>query len=337
MIRTTSDRTVPLGFSRDGRFFYGESKAASDIYTVRLDPVTGKVLGQPEKIIDRFEGFNFTPSYSPDGRYLAYSSYRGGKTSFLTMGNVLCISSVETGEEREFSKELRNLLVNSIRRPRWAPDGKSILIYGYAKPAGGSGGIYLVNLQTRAVKEVLYSGDDSRLGAAEWSSDGMSIVFFRFDKRKSRCHLVMRSLETGNEKTLYELPESARPDLQVSPNFQQLCILARDDGELAFWIMKAAGGEPRKLHEFDERERPAWFTWSADGKHILFTQRDESAGWQLWRLPVNGGQPELLGLPAPNYRGDLSANPDGKRIVLSCGPRAGAEIWVMENFLPADR
>ncbi len=337
MIRTTSDRTVPLGFSRDGRFFYGESKAASDIYTVRLDPVTGKVLGSPEKIIDRFEGFNFMPSYSPDGRYLAYSSYRGGKTSFLTHGNVLCISSIETGEEREFSKELRHLLVNSLSRPRWAPDGKSILIYGYAKPAGGSGGIYVVDLQTRAVTEVLYSGDDFRVGAAEWSSDGKSIVFFRFDKKKSRCHLVMRNLETGSENTLYELPESAFSDLQVSPDFQRLCILTGDHGQFAFWIMKAAGGEPRRLREFTERERPGWFTWAADGKYILFTKRQQSAGWQLWRLSVDGGEPELLGLKESLYVSHLSAHPDGKRVAFSRGSLGGAEIWVMENFMPDTR
>ncbi len=336
LIRTTSGRTVPLGFSRDGRFFYGESKAATDIYTVSLDPATGKVLGSPEKIIDRFEGFNFMPSYSPDGKWLAYSSWRGGKPS-LTHGNVLCIHSIETGEDQEFSKELKNLGITLISRPRWAPDGKSILIYGYAKPAGGSGGIYVVDLKTRAVTEVLYSGDDVRVGAAEWSSDGKSIVFFRFDKRKSRRHLVMRNLETGSEKTLYELPESAFSDLQVSPDFQRLCILTGDHGQFAFWIMKAAGEEPRKLREFTERERPAWFTWSADGKYILFTRRGGTTEWQLCRLSVDGGEPEFLGFTESTYIAHLSAHSDGQRIVFSRGTLGGAEIWVMENFLPADR
>jgi Tol biopolymer transport system component len=336
LIRTTSGRTVPLGFSRDGRFFYGESKAASDIYTVRLDPTTGKVLGPPEKIIDRFEGFNFMPSYSPDGKYLAYCSWRGGKPS-PTHGNVLCIHSMETGEDQEFSKELKNLGVTSISKPRWAPDGKSILIYGYAKPAVPWGGIYVVNLHTRAITEVLYSGDDVRVTAAGWSSDGKSIIFFRFDKKESLYHLVTRNLETGSEKTLYELPESANPYWEVSPDFQRLCILTQDRGQRALWIMKATGREPLKLHEFAERRRPAWLTWAADGKCILFTRKDEAAGWQLWRLSVDAGEPELLGLAESSYIAHLSAHPDGERIVFSRGPLGGAEIWVMENFLPADR
>ena len=99
--------------------------------------------------------------------------------------------------------------------------------------------------------------------------------------------------------------------------------------------MEAAGGEPRKLREFAERERPAWVTWAADGKHILFTAQGEAAGWQLWRLPIDGGEPELLGLPESNYT-YLSAHPDGKQIAFSGGPQLGAEIWVMENLLPRE-
>lgn len=336
MIRPASDRTVPLGFSRDGRFFYGESKSATDVYAVKLDPVTGKVLGPPEKIIDRFEGFNFMPSYSPDGKYLAYCSWRGRGPS-LTHGNVLCIHSMETGEDREFSKELRNLGVTSISRPCWAPDSKSIVIYGYAKPAGGHGGIYVVDLQTGAVTEVLYSGNDVRVAHAEWSSDGRSIIFYRFNKKHSLCHLVTRNLETGSEKTLHELPESANPDLAVSPDFQRSCILTKNRGQRVFWIVKAAGGELQKLHEFNERNRPAWFTWAADSRYILFTRKDEAVGWQLWRLSIDAGEPELLGLAESSYIAHPSAHPDGKRIVFSRGPLGGAEIWVMENLLPSGK
>jgi hypothetical protein len=42
-----------------------------------------------------------------------------------------------------------------------------------------------------------------------------------------------------------------------------------------------------------------------------------------------------MGLVASNYRGDLSAHPDGKRIAFNGGSWGGTrEIWVMENFLP---
>jgi Tol biopolymer transport system component len=211
MIRTASSRTVPLGFSRDGRFFYRESKDASDIYTVKLGPATGKIIGPPERIINRFEGFNSYPSYSPDGKYLAYCSQRHPGWG-ATPGTVLGIVSMETGEEQEFSKGLREVGVAAITRPRWAPDGKSIVICGFAKPMGFYGGIYVVDLQTGTVSEILYSDDDVRIYPAGWSADGKSIIFFRFDKKKSLYHLVTRNIEAGSEKRLYELPDSTNPE-----------------------------------------------------------------------------------------------------------------------------
>jgi Tol biopolymer transport system component len=336
MIKAVSRRTVPLGFSRDGSFFYGESKDASDIYAVNFNPATGKVLGPPEKIINRFEGLNFSPSFSPDGKYLAYCSRRSGSELASTHGNVLCIHSMDSGEEKEFSKELRELGIRAITRPSWAPDGKSMAIYGYAKPMGGHGGIYVVNLQTGTVSEVLYSDNDVSVYHVGWSSDGKSIIIHRFDKKESLHRLVTRNLETGREKRLYEINASSidLKNVAISPDFQQLCLLFFDRGQRVFAIMKASGGELRRLHEFPEQESPRWFTWAADGRHILFTRKDKAAGWLLWQLSVDSGEPELLALTVPNYRGDLSAHPDGKRIAFSVGPRSGAEIWVMENFLP---
>ena len=344
MIRPVSSRTVPLGFSRDGRFFYGEPEGGADVYSARVDAATGKVLEPPERIVNQFEGFNLSPRYSPNGEYLAYCSWRGsfrptagGAVGML--GNVLCIRSMATGEDQEFSKAFRALGITSITGPRWAPDGKSVVVYGYAKPMGGYGGIYVVDLQRGVVTEVVYSSKDTQVGAAEWLSDGKTIVFFSLDKKKGLCHLVARNLETTGERAVRELPESANPALAVSPDYQRLCISAVEGGRRVFWIMNAAGGEPRKLQG---AAGPMYgFTWAADARYVLYTRKTAEAGWQLWRRSIDGGEPELLGLLSDSSRmvvvlAHLSASPDGQRIVFSRGQPGGAEVWVMENSpLPA--
>ena len=252
MIMPVSNRTVPLGFTRDGRFFYGEAKGGSDIYGVTLDAATGKVLGSPERIIDRFEGFNLSPSYSPDGEYLAYCSWRGSHRSLGggavgIHGNVLCIRSMVTGEDQEFSKAFSALGIDSITGPRWAPDGKSILVYGYAEPMGGYGGIYVVDLQRGNATRVTYSSEDVKVRNGEWLSDSKTIVFFRWDMKKRLVRLVARNLETGDERIVREFPESARPTLAVSPDYQRWCITTAEGDERVFWITNATGGEPRRL------------------------------------------------------------------------------------------
>ena len=336
MIRPVSSRTKPLGFSRDGRFFYGESKAASDVYSVRLDATTGKVLGPPERLIDRFEGFNLSPSYSPNGEQLAYCSWRGsyrpaagGPVGML--GNVLCIRSMATGEEQEFSTAFRRLGITSISGPRWAPDGKSILIYGFAKPAGGYGGIYVVDLQRGVATEVTYSNKDIRVGGAQWLSEGKTIVFSRFDWKKGLIHFVARNLETGGERVVREFPESARPDLAISPDYQRLCLSTVESGGRVFWIMSPAGGEPWRLHGAAGGMFRS--TWAADARHILYTMRTAERRWQLWRLSIDGREPELLGLlsDSSGMVAHLSASPDGQCIAFSRAQPGGAEVWVMEN------
>jgi dipeptidyl aminopeptidase/acylaminoacyl peptidase len=99
--------------------------------------------------------------------------------------------------------------------------------------------------------------------------------------------------------------------------------------------MNAAGGEPRRVYDLtDQKGRPNRSTWAADSKHILFTRDEAGVEWQLWRLPIDGGKPTLLGLAEHFFIQGLSAHPDGKHIAFSNGPMGGAEIWVMENFMP---
>jgi Tol biopolymer transport system component len=339
MIMTVSNRTVPLGFTRDGRFFYGEAKGGADIYGVRLNAATSKVLEPPERIIDRYEGFNLSPSYSPDGEYLAYCSWRGSRRPSMggpigVLGNVLCIRSMATGEDQEFSTAFSKLGISSVSLPHWAPDGRSVLVYGIAEPMGGFGGIYVVDLQLGNATRVTYSSEDVKVGNAEWLSDGRTIVFLRFDTKRHLVHLVARKLETGDEKVVREWPESANPDMAVSPDYQRLCVSVVEGGGRVFWIMDATGGEPRRLEGTAGTFRG--FTWSADGKHILYTRRGADAGWQLWRVSVDGGDPELLGLSESSRIAHLSASPDGRRLLFSRREPGGAEVWVMENArLPA--
>jgi Tol biopolymer transport system component len=335
MIMPASNRTVPLGFTRDGRFFYGEAKGGADIYGVRLDAATGKVVGPPERIIDRFEGFNVSPSYSPDGEYLAYCSWRGSRRPVTggpigVLGNVLCIRSMATGEDQEFSKPFSTLGVDSITLPRWAPDGRSILVVGYAESVGGNGGNYIVDLQRGDATRVTYSSEPE--GHVGWLSGGKTTVLIRLDTKKHLILLIARDLETGDERVLRELPQSANPDLEVSPDYQRLCVSVAEGGGRVFWIMNATGGEARRLEGSVGTLRG--FTWSGDGKHILYTRRSADAKWQLWRVPVDGGAPELLGLSESSRIAHLSASPDGRHLAFSRGQPRGAEVWVMENLVP---
>jgi len=327
MIRAAYRRTVPLGFTRDGRFFYGELKVGSDVYTVRLGAGTSKVLGPPEKLVDRNEGFNYWPSYSPDGKYLAYCSQRDD-TGYVMGGNALCILNLETGQVQDFFREFRRLGFNAMARPHWSPDNRSIVFNG---GKDGSGGIYRVDIQTGDIIPVVQGGTDFTAGPAI-SIDAKALLYQRRNKKSNLIQFVTRNIESGDEKIIYTFSGAEDPLFpEISPDGKWLCYPSRD----VFYVMPPSGGEPRKIFEITGQEELAnRYTWSADSKHILFMSKEQGVGWQLWRLPIDGGRPEVLGLVLRTTVASLSAHPDGQRIAFSHGPLGGADIWVMENFLP---
>jgi len=76
LVKPGIDRILPIGLTREGALYYGVVRATEDIYVADLDARTGMVAGTARKAIEQFEGGNFTPAYSRDGKYLAYVSRR---------------------------------------------------------------------------------------------------------------------------------------------------------------------------------------------------------------------------------------------------------------------
>jgi Tol biopolymer transport system component len=314
-------RFVTMGFTRDGSFYYGcQGGRIRDVYIAKLDPETGEILGPPKKVIKRFEGYNQSPDYSPDGKYLAYISTRGTFGGILNRPRALCIRSLETGEEREFFPKLKR-----IDLPRWSPDCRSILVWGIGNKGRG---IFQIDAQTGTVTPVVLSGAEEyeTVYSGEWSHDGKAIFYVRSNDTNNLRQILVRNLESGTEKELYRTSDDDRFNLSCSPDGKWLAFINREKGVLR--IMPAAGGEPRELYRCKQGDRLATLRWTPDGKYILFVIRQPE--YNLWRIPIEGGKPEKLGLDIVN----LSVHPDGQHIAFYNSTSKLAEVWVMENFLP---
>ncbi|MFC1718588.1 hypothetical protein ACFL6S_33340, partial [Candidatus Poribacteria bacterium] len=110
---------------------------------------------------------------------------------------------------------------------------------------------------------------------------------------------------------------------------QQLALVVSCDNELSLQIAPSSGGDAREVLRLRILGRPVW---TSDGRHLLFfgSPKDEATG--LWRIAVEGGEPQNLGL---TMKHSLSLHPDGRRIAFTApGSGHGAEVWAMENFLP---
>jgi Tol biopolymer transport system component len=340
LVKEGIGRILPMGLTRQGTLFYGVATATEDVFVADLDPKTGRIAGPARKAIEQNEGGNFSPSYSPDGKFLAYVA-RGGNSPYPTNnGNALYIRSLETGEERVFFAELWKRGYRWIAGPRWSSDGRFITF-------GGSRGIRAtvvlrLALETGEIVPVFEVGaNDVLLGGAY--GPGQKHFFARGDKEDGSSRVVVRDLETGEEQELYRFPALERGiRLAVSPDGRWLSFVnAGWGGVRSLKIIPVSGGEAREVWSFGETRAGTpggSHTWSRDGRYILFSapDPDDLPSWVLWRVSVEGGNPEKMGLERRWGIHGLTVHPSGRQIALAGrgGPSTSSEVWMIENFLP---
>jgi Tol biopolymer transport system component len=337
LVKQGVGRIIPMGFTRDGSYYYGVQSGSDEIYLATLDPGTGTVLEPPTPVAHRFVGSNFTSLFSPDGRSLAYLSRRSPIPT--AQGPVtMVIRSLEDGAEKEFKL---NDISTRAALTSWSSNGRWILLSAFDRKGGQ--GLYRVDVTSGAVTPFVRSRPGEFRFQPRWSADGKQVYFIHVQTQLKRHDLAVRDFESGRET---ELVRAERPSFirqfALSPDGRHVAFTWEADGQKkgCLKVIPATGGEPRELFCTDESLIfYETVRWTPDGRYILFGQKghsDDLAHHQtveLWRIPAEGGQPQKLGLAADLLR-FLAVHPDGRRVAFTAGQSA-AEVWVMENFLPA--
>jgi Tol biopolymer transport system component len=331
MIKSDVGEISSAGITRNGSLFYTTSNQVEDVYIAELDRLTGETKSPPQRMVFSKEGNNTWPQYSPDGKKIV--CVRGGSRMQGGDDNSLCVRSLDTGEEQIFPLKIAAIF------PRWAADSRSIYFSSYSQSPGP---IHRIELTTGLVTDVQTdqpanknSGNGLALGI---SPDGKFFYYVHANYEDRLGRIIKKDIKTGMETELFRMNGFQPFVASLSPDGKQLAIVNRNE-QRAVQILPTAGGEIRDLYRFKHLGgHPTWLDWTPDGRFIIFSKKNDGPGWGLWRVSVEGGDPQDLGI-STSYISEVCIHPDGVRLAFcSSGSKPKApELWVIENFRPDEK
>ena len=282
--------------------FTSDRDGNQEIYSVRAD-------GRDEEVnLTKSPRDEFSPSLSPNGRYVAFLS--GGSDDMRL--EVLRTS----GEERTqvFSGG------GEITHPKWGPDSDR-LAYALGQESGNA--VYVSD--SEGEESVLLS----KVAADEvggWSPEGDFVVFSVRDGEEQGIYI-------RNPDGVNEFRRTQSPDYGAtwSPDSRYIAFLSTRDGNPEIYVVDPEEGEEVRVTDSEAPEYD--LSWSPNGKKLLFvTERDGNAEIYAVEIKDRGMPEDLTRLTHNEVRDEQPTwSPNGRRIAFVSYLDGDAEIFVMES------
>lgn len=270
-LKTDEGTWMNLDVSPDGKTIVFD--LLGDIYMM---PITGGKA----KAIRSGLAYEVQPKFSPDGKYISFTSDVGG-------GDNIWVMTVDGKNARSITKEKFRLLNNAI----WHPDGKSIIARKHFTstrslgagemwqyPFSGSTGLKLTNKKNsqQDVNDPTISPDGRYLYYAEDVYPG---GFFQYNKDPNKQIYVINSydLKTGKTRRVTGGPGgAARP--VISRDGKLLAFVKRVRTKTVLYIHNLETGEETPIYfDLSKDQQEAWaifgvyphFNWMPNNKDIV--------------------------------------------------------------------
>jgi Tol biopolymer transport system component len=330
LIKSDLGQISPLGITRDGALLYADHRGMDDIYLAELDSESGKLRGQPSRLIEDYIGRNSAPVWSPDGKFLAYFCNRDPARAYGAGTSEIIVRSVETGSERVFSGAKLSLR----QAVRWAPDGQSLLIAAKETDSRQRTVFNLLNLATGKMRTVARAY--LTLPFPVMLPDGSAFLVAGGDQSTNLAGFTSYDLATGDAREIWRAPPGwILRNLATSPGGLQVAFHVANSQlrRNVIYTLPTSGGEPHEVVRMEESIAREGLAWTADGKFLLFAQAQGPERNELFRVPAAGGVPESTGLAARGLS-LISPHPDGTHLAYTVGQYFRVDIWALEHFLP---
>ena len=252
------------------------------------------------------EANNVNPSWSPDGRHLAFSSYRDGGN------NEIYVMDADGSNQRR-------LTTNGGGQPTWSPDGRQIAFESDRDDWNME--IYVMDADGSNQRRLTTNGGRH----PTWSPDGRQIAFISeyVEEIFSSLEIYVMDADGSNQRRLTDHSPMPAPPTW-SPDGRQIAFALYRDGNEEIYVMDADGTNQRRLTNSAANDFHP--TWSPDGDYIAFESwRDGDSESEIYVMGSDGSNPRRL----TTNGGYPTWSPDGGYIAFESDRDGNVEIYVM--------
>jgi len=287
-IDTVEGTWMSLDVSPDGKRIVFD--LLGDLYQMPIKGAngTGK-RGYPKKLTSG-PAWDMQPRYSPDGKSIAFTSDRNGKSK--KAGDNIWTLPLKGGDPTQITDETYRLL----NGPAWSPDGEYLVARKHftSRRSLGAGEMWMFHHDavskdaSGGVQLTKRANDQKDVNEPVFSPDGKFLYYsmdvtpgneFEYDKDSTQGIYAIKRLElaTGETETLIRGPGGAcRPT--PSPDGKTLAFVRRVGAKTGLHLFDLESGSVQLVYDLLERDmQEAWaihgvypaFSWTPDGESII--------------------------------------------------------------------
>ncbi len=259
----------------------------------------------------------FNPSYSPDGKQLAFDAAWAGPRRIWT-----------TDARGRNPKQITTDASEAVSHvdPAWSPDGTRVV---YRRFENTRADIEVLDVPAQMVMRL--TGDGFNYMDPAWSPDGRYV--YSSAKRGGGLNVWRVSLDGGRAGAIQQVTTGAGDDVQpsVSPDGTRLafCVLGLNSDLWRVPLDPKTGAPTGLPQSFIATTREdSRGAWSPDGRTLAFNS-DRLGDMNLWLHSLDDGRERAL---THGPGGDYQANwsPDGRVITFFSSRSGNADIWAVD-------
>lgn len=253
-----------------------ESSTNNDLWLLALNPATAK----PRNVTASNAGYDGSPQYSPDGRFIAYRTQlqpRYESSLFL-----LAIYDRSAGTSRIVSKGFNNWIDDF----RWSGDSRSLLFTG---PVEGHNPIERLDLATGSITKLL---DDQTIDAFDVAKNGRDLYYVHrsVSEPAEIVHADLGSDAMASRRRLTDLNQALTAEVDLRPA-ESMWVSGADGAKIEVFIVKPHGFDPNRKYplilnvhggpqsQWSDSFRGDWQVYPGAGYVVAFANPHGSTGY----------------------------------------------------------